>query len=214
MKIAALVATVFALVCAAGLAAGVAGSSAAAVSRNMVVVSTTADVVNGNVSSLSALKAKPGRDGISLREALSAADQTKGSATVYILFSPRLNGKTITLRTPLPPIHRDHVVLEGVASNGSPARVTLDGRRVTAAGNNQAILLVQASEVTVRWLRFTGVMPYRNPASQEFAVHVAPGPYVHQKNTPPGPRQIANVQIVDNVFDNSGVPPSAGLSTG
>jgi hypothetical protein len=128
------------------------------------------------------------------------------------MFSPRLNGKTIKLRTLLPPIHRDHLVLEGVAPSGAPARVTLDGRRVTAARNNQAILLVQASEVTVRWLRLTGVMPYRNPASQEFAVHVAPGPYVHQKNTPPGPRRIANVQIVDNVFDNRGVPPSAGLA--
>ncbi len=212
MKIAAGTATALALVCTAGLAARVAGSSAASLSRNMVVVSTTADAQNGDVSSLSALNAKPGRDGISLREALSAADRTKGSATVYIMFSPRLNGKTITLRTPLPPIHRNHFVLEGVAPNGSPARVTIDGRRVTAAGNSQAILLVQASEVTVRWLRFTGVMPYRNLASQEFAVHVAPGPYVHQQKTPPGPRQIANVQIVDNVFDNGGVPPSAGLA--
>ena len=210
MKIAAGIASVLALVCAAGSAARVAGSSVAAVSRNVVVVSTTSDALNGDVSSLSALKAKPGRDGISLREALSAANRTGGSATVYILFSAALNGKTIELRTPLPPIHRDHFVLEGVAPNGSPARVTLDGRRVTARKNNQAIVLVQASEVTVRWLRFTGVVPYSNPASQEFALRVAPGPFVDQKNRPTGPRQIANVQIVDNVFDNSDVPPSAG----
>lgn len=59
-------------------------------SRNMVVVSTTADALNGVVSSLSALKAKPGRDGISLREALSAADRTGGSPTVHILFSAAL----------------------------------------------------------------------------------------------------------------------------
>lgn len=43
-------------------------------------------------------------------------------------------------------------------------------------------------------------------------MHVAPGPYVDQGSTSPGPRQIANVQIVDNVFDNSKVPPSAGLA--
>ena len=76
MKIAARLATVLSLVCAAGLAAPIAASSATVVSRNMVVVTITADVVNDDVSSLSALKARPGRDGISLREALAAADKT------------------------------------------------------------------------------------------------------------------------------------------
>jgi len=109
------VVAVLALVCAAGSTARVAGSSAAAVSVNMVVVSTTADALNGDVSSLSALKARPGRDGISLREALSAADRTGGSATVYVMFSAALNGKTIEVRSELPAIRRDHLVLEGVA---------------------------------------------------------------------------------------------------
>jgi hypothetical protein len=210
VKIAAGIAGALALVCAAGSTAGVWGSSATSRSRNVVVVSNTADSVNGKVSSLSALKAKPGRDGISLREALTAADKTGGKATVYILFSAALNGKTIKPRTPLPSIYRDHLVLEGVAPNGSPARVTLDGRRVTAAKNNQAVLLVRASEVTIRWLRFTGVMPYSNPASQEYAVRVAPGPFAYLTGTPRSPRQIANVQIIDNVFDNSGVPAYTG----
>src|SRR5271165_2090072 len=97
VKIAAGIAAVLAVICAAGVARA-AGSRAVSVSRDMVVVTTTADVVNGNTSSLSALKAKPGRDGISLREALLAADHTAGSATVYILFSRRLNGKTIEVR--------------------------------------------------------------------------------------------------------------------
>ncbi|MGZ4439241.1 MAG: hypothetical protein ACXVZN_02575 [Gaiellaceae bacterium] len=141
MKIAAGIATVLALACAAGSSARVAGSSAAAVSRNMVVVSTTANVVNGNVSSLSALKAKPGRDGISLREALSAANRTGGSATVYVMFSARLNGKTIQLRTPLPPLRRDHLVLEGVAPDGSPARVSLSGRHARLNTLNQLLLI-------------------------------------------------------------------------
>src|ERR1700690_3938976 len=55
-----------------------------AVSSNVVVVTTTTDVVNGAVSSVAALNANPGADGISLREALMAADATGGSATVYI----------------------------------------------------------------------------------------------------------------------------------
>ena len=210
MKIAAGVATALALICAAGLAARVAGSSAASVSRDMVVVTTTADVVNGNTSSLSALKAKPGRDGISLREVLLAANRTRGSATVYILFSPRLNGKTIEVRSELPTIHRDHLALEGIAPNGAPAMVTLDGRQ-TKKGALGELLLVQASEVTVRWLRFTGLDPRRNLASQLAAVQVGQGRIPH--NRPP--KLIANVQIIDNVFDNTGFDfPYTGNSNG
>jgi hypothetical protein len=63
----------------------------------VVVVTATADVVNGDVSSVAALNAKPGRDAISLREALEAADNTGGTATVYIMFNHALNGHTISL---------------------------------------------------------------------------------------------------------------------
>ncbi|MGZ4307848.1 MAG: InlB B-repeat-containing protein [Gaiellaceae bacterium] len=200
MKIAAGIATVLALACAAGSSARVAGSSAAAVSRNMVVVSTTANVVNGNVSSLSALKAKPGRDGISLREALSAANRTGGSATVYVMFSARLNGKTIQLRTPLPPLRRDHLVLEGVAPDGSPARVSLSGRHARLNTLNQ-LLLIQGSEITVRWLRFTGINPTGNHSFQEPAIWMIGG---QGFALTPGPtrQRLANVQIVDDVFDS------------
>ena len=195
------VVAVLAVVCAAGSAARVAGSSAVAVSANMVVVSSTADVVNGDVSSLSALKARPGRDGISLREALAAANRTGGSATVYVLFSAALNGKTIEVRSELV-IHRDHFVLEGVATDGAPARVTLDGRR--APGTLGELLLIQASEVTVRWLRFTGVDSRRNPQLRQAALIVRQGQNTSAPFSP-GPRRIANVQIVDDVFDNRGV---------
>jgi hypothetical protein len=205
VKIVTRIAGALALVCVAGLAARVAGSGATSVSRNIVVVSTTADVVNGKVSSLSALKAKPGRDGISLREALKAVNNTGGKATVYIMFSARLNGKTIEVRSELPPIHRNHVVLEGIAPNGAPARVTLDGRRA-ARGTLGELLLVQASEVTVRWLRFTGVDPRLVPSrlGRAAAVVVRQGRNEGIASSP-GPRRIANVQIVDDVFDNRGI---------
>ena len=200
MKIAAGITGALALVCAAGLAAGVGGSSAASVSRNIVVVSTTADVVNGKVSSLSALKAKPGADGISLPEALAAADKTGGSATLYVMFSAALNGKTIALRTPLPPLRRDHLVLEGVAPDGSPARVSLDGRHARLNTLNQ-LLLVQGSEITVRWLRFTGMNPTGNHSFQEPAIWMIGGQGFALTPGPTRPR-LANVQIVDDVFDS------------
>ena len=62
------------------------------------------------------------------------------------------------------------------------------------------LLLVQASEVTVRWLRFTGVDPRRNLATQVAAVQVGQGRIAQAFP----PKWIANVQIVDDMFDNSG----------
>ncbi|MGO9972231.1 MAG: choice-of-anchor Q domain-containing protein [Solirubrobacteraceae bacterium] len=167
-------------------------------------MSTTADVVNGDVSSVAALNANPGTDGISLREALTAADNTGGSATVYIMFSAALNGQTIEVTSELPPINRDHVVLEGVAPDGSPARVTLDGRDTSAS--QMDLLYVQASEVTVRWLRFTDLDGRRSSSGRITAVVVWPGRYLAAPPYPPGPSLIANVQIVDDVFDNTGIP--------
>jgi len=212
VKIAAGIATVLAVICAAGFSARAAGSRAVSVSRNMVVVSTTADVINGNASSIAALNRKPGRDGISLREALLAADNTRGSAPVYILFSPRLNGKTIEVLSELPPLHRDHMAVEGIAPNGAPARVTLDGRRMRM-GKLGELLLVKASEVTIRWLRFTGLDPRRNLAEQLAAVQVGQGRL--ERGSPPKWIGIANVQITDNVFDNTGFDfPYTGNSNG
>ena len=50
-----------------------------------LVVSTTADVLDGNVASVEALLANPGADGlISLREAVSAANQTPGASSIML----------------------------------------------------------------------------------------------------------------------------------
>ena len=204
MKTAAGLAVIFALITTMGLAAPTAGSSASVVSRNTVVVTTTTDALNGDVSSMSALKAKPGRDGISLREALSAVDKAGGSATVYIMFSAARNGKTIQPHSLLPPIHRNHLVLEGVAPSGAPAEVTLDGRRVPRSVFAY-VLLIQASDVTVRWLRFTGVEGGRTTSEQAVFVQAGKVP-----GSSPGPQAVANVRIEDSVFDNSGIPSESG----
>lgn len=173
------------------------------VSRTVVVVSNTSDVVNGKVSSIAALNTRPGRDGISLREALEAADNTGGTKTVYIMFSHRLNGKTIEIRSEPPAIRRNHLVLEGVAPNGAPARVTLDGRHEHQGPLPvfaYSLVLVHASEVTIRWLRFTGVSPVRESA---LAMVVGPG-WESDPKSSLHPASIANVRIEDNVFDQRG----------
>ena len=67
-------------------------------------------------------------------------------------------------------------------------------------------MYIEASEVTVRWLRFTGVDARRNPNGRDTAVVVRPGRYTGAPPYSPGPSLVANVQIVDDVFDNSGIP--------
>src|SRR5262245_8763095 len=55
-----------------------------------VAVTNLTDVVNGDTANLAALAANNGGDGISLREALTAANNTAGSDT--ITFQAGLNG--------------------------------------------------------------------------------------------------------------------------
>jgi hypothetical protein len=207
-----LIVAVLAFVCAGSTVARARRLGAPAASSSVVVVTNTLDVVNGNVSSIGALNAKPGRDGISLREALEAANHTRGTQTVYIMFSAHLNGKTIEPRSELPPINRDHLVLEGIAPSGSLARVTIDGRRAPSDTTDE-LLLVKASEVTVRWLRFTGLHQQGNGTGRMNAVVVRAGRAAGEFPSP-GPRAVANVQIEDDVFDNRGNPDTGPGASG
>ncbi len=75
----------------------VASTAASAVT---IVVSSTQDVVNGDTSSVSALVADPGPDGISLREAIEATNASPG--TYVIDFAPSLAGATLSLLSQLP----------------------------------------------------------------------------------------------------------------
>jgi len=60
-----------------------------------VTVGNALDVVNGNTASIAALIASPGGDGISLREAILAANATAGADVIN--FAANLSGQTITL---------------------------------------------------------------------------------------------------------------------
>jgi len=66
-------------------------------SATTLVVATTNDTVNGDTSSPIALIANPGPDGISLREALLAANNAVGPH--IITFAGQLAGQTIALTT-------------------------------------------------------------------------------------------------------------------
>jgi len=94
-----------------------------AANATSIVVSTSQDVVNGDTSSVSALLANPGVDGVSLREAILATNNSPG--TYNISFAPSLAGATISLATQLPPLSGGGVTINGDINGNGKAQVTL-----------------------------------------------------------------------------------------
>jgi CSLREA domain-containing protein len=135
---------------------------------NTVVVNTTSDVSDGNVSSIAALYANKGADGvISLREAILAANATTNAAggADRITFNILGGGvKTIAPISSLPVISQA-VTIDGFTQAGATLgnlqtgighnlTVRLDG--VSAGSLATAGLLVQANNVTIRGLNISG----------------------------------------------------------
>jgi hypothetical protein len=86
---------------------------------SVIMVTTTSDAVNGNVSSPVALTADPGPDGISLREAIEATNNAPGTYT--IAFASALRGSTIALDSQLPSLAGGGVTIEGdISGDGKP----------------------------------------------------------------------------------------------
>jgi len=156
-----------------------------------LIVVSAADAVNGDVSSPGALIADPGPDGISLREAILAANNTPGPHT--ITFSVSLTGATVALTSPLM-VTRDGVTLTGLSiPSGQPA-ITLDGQGITDPSWSSAVLMAYASDFTMSWLAVTGV--------KDIGVRIQAGETVYPPAAPP---TVRNIRIENNVFDNTGV---------
>ena len=116
--------TVVATMVSVGLVSSALGAAPPAVSSTVVVVTTTADVVNGSVSSIGRRSTRTqARMASRYGGALTAADAIGGSARPSAIIRPALNGATIEVPSALPPITRDHVVLEARAG-----RVAGEGR--------------------------------------------------------------------------------------
>jgi hypothetical protein len=116
-----------------------------------LVVSNNNDILNGDTSSPCALIANPGPDGISLREALLAANNATGSGVITVTFASALAGATITLTERFAPITRNQITLIGLSSNGQP-NITIDASQSVGAG---CTLFVAASQFIMSGLRFT-----------------------------------------------------------
>lgn len=90
-----------------------------------IVVTTTSDVSNGDTSSVSSLKADPGPDGISLREAIFTTNNDPGSHA--IVFDQGLTGSTVSVDTALPPLLAGGVSVDGDIDGDGDPDITISG---------------------------------------------------------------------------------------
>lgn len=156
-----------------------------------ISVTSTTDVVNGDVSSISALIANPGPDGISLREAVLAVNNAIGPHT--ITFAATLAGQTINITSPLF-ITRDGITLTGLSTPDGQPSITLDAVNITTDSCRNTLLFVYASDFTLTRLRITRV--------QNHALRIMAGQIFFP---PSAPSEVRNIRIEDNVFDNTGL---------
>lgn len=172
------------------LLAATAGSASAAV----LTVTTAADVVNGDTSTPARLRANPGPDGISLREAILAVHGAPGPHVIS--FAPMLAGRVIRPATGFT-IHQRFVTIAGFYGvNGSPA-ITIDAQAAFPI-----LFTVRASDVRLSRLRIVNVR------FERFAVSVRTGLWFGE----PGPNQITNLRVDGNVFENPPSMASTGLA--
>jgi len=156
-----------------------------------LVVTNRNDKVNGDTSNPNALTARPGRDGISLREAIMAANNSLGPHT--ITFAAALAGKSIAPTRGLPDITRNRISIVGLLNAKGRPSVTLNAGQMPP--EEQILLFVAASNVTVASLRIVGLQA----SHKKFGIFVRAG--AHFGN--PGRQKIDTIDIRGNVFDNA-----------
>jgi len=167
----------------------------------ILVVATNDDAVNGDTSSPCALIANPGPDGISLREAVAAANNASGAGTITITFAPALAGQTIT---PSPGsccyiIGRDSVAIVGlIGSNGQPT-VTVNAANITLF-----LFSVTASNFTLSSMNIIG-LGGTGTGGVMTGVYVRAGETSSQGGgvNPGDELQVSNTLIEGNVFSNT-----------
>jgi len=110
---------------------------AVVLNRGTVITVTNATMaINGNTSSVNALVANPGPDGISLQEAILATNNNPG--TWNIQFAPALKGSTIVVDTPpsggLQPLSGGNVTINGDINGDGQPDITLTSMSGTTGG--------------------------------------------------------------------------------
>lgn len=147
-----------------------------------LTVTNTTDVVNGDTSSPAALIARPGPDGISFREAMTAINGAPGPHT--ITFDASLAGKTIVLTGEFG-VDRDGIAIVGIPDASGRPSVTLD------VGSAHSVLNVRASDFTLSGIRIVDF-----PGNRGFGITAG---------DPGAPLEVSNITIEGNEFSNEGL---------
>jgi hypothetical protein len=110
---------------------------------SIIVVTTASDADNGDVSSVAALLANPGPDGVSLREAIIATNSDPGRYTISFA-----TAFVIQLNVALPPLQGGNVTIQGpvtIRGGGAPSVPTPYswGFLISSSGNRLSALTVE-----------------------------------------------------------------------
>jgi hypothetical protein len=157
-----------------------------------VTVTNASNVIDGDVSSMLALIARPGADGISLREAIAAANNTAGPKEIH--FSGALAGQTILLGSNDPPefeglmLRSGDLLIDGDVDGDGKPDIKLDGTLLPFGTG----IHIRAGNVTLNGLVI------RSPISGAAIDFACPDPVCAR-------RVISNVRITNNDIENFGV---------
>jgi len=141
-----------------------------------VLVTNASDLINGDLTQVAGLRAQPGPDGISLREAIEATNHDPGNHAIR--FDSALAGTVILLEQQLPALTGGGVDLDGdIDADGSPdltVRSDADagtGLHVASSGNRIAGLRIEGFELGA----MIGPPPEPLVAGQTFADNTLSG---------------------------------------
>lgn len=120
-------------------------SQAAVPEGEFLIVTNINEEINGNVSNPVALMADPGPDGISLREAITAAETT--SEFDIIRFTPSLKGSVIDISIGLPTIGQGNIMIDGNIDDDTTPDIIIDG---TNSARDTGFALFGASHAVIK----------------------------------------------------------------
>jgi len=197
-------------------------ANTAAVVGETLIVSTTSEEVNGDTSNPAALIADPGPDGISLIEAMAAAEATTEYDTIE--FDPSLSGSIIALTGGLPVISQGNLIIDGDIDDDTNPDITIDG---ASAASDDGLFFYGASHVIIKGLIVRNFRKHGISISPDTASGAATvEDLVFYHNTISSSWNaiqliiwsqdhgaIRNVEIVSNILQNSGggVGVAAGM---
>jgi len=121
----------------------------------VIMVTTDSDALNGKIANIESLIADPGPDGISLREAIEAANRFRQPVTIE--FSPHLKGTHIMVgsgkRGTLPILTGGWLTIDGDVDRDGKSDITLDGSIFKTSSTG---ITIDSSHNTITGLTLVG----------------------------------------------------------